>query len=134
MSEKLKTRCKNVYTIHDKISDVYVGLTYHYTDEEMIRTFLPTVLMDYSLRDIEIVKIGIFDENKGLIQSEEHKIVSTDCYLFPHSRLSPEGEDESLETIEETCKKIKTQHVTKEEEHVTKEEENVTKEEDNINV
>ena len=114
MSEKLKTRCKNVYTIHDKIADVYVGLTYHYTDEEMIRIFLPTVLMDYSLRDIEIVKIGIFDENKGIIQSEEHQIVPTDCYLFPHSRLSPVGEDESLETIEETCKKIKTQHVTKE--------------------
>ena len=114
MSEKLKTRCKNVYTIHDKIADVYVGLTYHYTDEEMIRIFLPTVLMDYSLRDIEIVKIGIFDENKGIIQSEEHQVVPTDCYLFPHSRLSPVGEDESLGTIEETCKKIKTQHVTKE--------------------
>ena len=113
MSEKLKTRCKNVYTIHDKIADVYVGLTYHYTDEEMIRTFLPTVLMDYSLRDIEIEKIGIFDENKGIIQSEAHQTVPTDCYLFPHSRLSPKGENESLETIEETCKKIKTQHVTK---------------------
>lgn len=113
MSEKLKTRCKNVYTIHDKIADVYVGLTYHYTDEEMIRQFLPTVLMDYSLRDIEIEKIGIFDENKGIIQSEEHQTVPTDCYLFPHSRLSPKGEDESLETIEETCKKIKTEHTVK---------------------
>ena len=56
---ELKTRCKNVYTIHDKIAELYVGLTYHYTDEEMIRTFLPTVLMDYSLRDIEITWIKI---------------------------------------------------------------------------
>lgn len=113
MSEKLKTRCKNVYTIHDKVADVYVGLTYHYTDEEMIRQFLPTVLMDYSLRDIEIVKIGIFDENKGIIQSEEHQIVPTDCYLFPHSRLSPVGEDESLEKLEEVGKKVKADFVSK---------------------
>lgn len=117
MSEKLKTRCKNVYTIHDKIADVYVGLTYHYTDEEMIRMFLPTVLMDYSLRDIEIVKIGIFDENKGIIQSEEHSLIPTDCYLFPHSRLSPEGENESLETIEKHCKEIKAKNTVKQEEN-----------------
>ena len=113
MSEKLKTRCKNVYTIHDKIADVYVGLTYHYTDEEMIRQFLPTVLMDYPLRDIEIVKIGIFDENKGIIQSEEHQIIPTDCYLFPHSRLSPVGIDESLENIEEVSKKVKSDFLAK---------------------
>lgn len=114
---ELKTRCKNVYTIYDKIANVYVGLTYHYTDEEMIRNFLPTVLMDYSLRDIEIVKIGIFDENKGVIQSEKHSIIPTDCYLFPHSRLSPEGENESLEKIDEHCKKIKANQTIKKEEN-----------------
>lgn len=105
---ELKTRCKNVYTIHDKIADVYVGLTYHYTDEDMIRSFLPTVLMDYSLRDIEIICIGLFDENKGMIVTTEHRIIDTKCYLFPHSRLSPEGEDENLENIEKTCKELKT--------------------------
>lgn len=114
---ELKTRCKNVYTIHDKIADVYVGLTYHYTDEDMIRSFLPTVLMDYSLRDIEIFRIGIFDENKGIIDKCQQSIVDTKCYLFPHSRLSPEGEDEKLEDIEKTCKEIKTkQTVLKEKE------------------
>lgn len=110
MSEEIKTRCKNVYTIHDKIADVYVGLTYHYTDEDMIRTFLPTVLMDYSLRDIEIFRIGIFDENKGVIQSEERVVIPTDCYLFPHSRLSPDGENEDIENIEKTCKEAKAKH------------------------
>lgn len=113
MSDEVKTRCKNVYTIHDKVADVYVGLTYHYTDEEMIRTFLPTVLMDYSLRDIEIYRIGSFDENKGVIQSEERVIIPTDCYLFPHSRLSPDGENESIENIEKNCKEIKTKHISK---------------------
>lgn len=104
---ELKTKCKNVYTIHDKIADVYVGLTYHYTDEDMIRNFLPTVLMDYSLRDIEIICIGIFDDNKGVLENVEHRKVHTNCYLFPHSRLSPEGEDEKLEDVEKKCKDIK---------------------------
>ena len=113
---ELKTRCKNVYTIHDKIADLYVGLTYHYTDEEMVRNFLPTVLMDYSLRDIEIICIGIFDENKGVLENVEHRIIDTNCYLFPHSRLSPDGEDEKLEDIEKKCKEIKAnQTVNKEE-------------------
>lgn len=113
---ELKTRCKNVYTIHDKIADMYVGLTYHYTDEEMIRSFLPTVLMDYSLRDIEIICIGIFDEHKGVIENSPHRIIDTNCYLFPHSRLSPAGEDEKLEDIEKKCKEIKSkQTVIKEE-------------------
>ncbi len=104
---ELKTKCKNVYTIHDKIADIYVGLTYHYTDEDMIRNFLPTVLMDYSLRDIEIICIGIFDENKGVLENSPHRTIDTNCYLFPHSRLSPEGEDEKLENIEKRCKEIK---------------------------
>ena len=112
---ELKTRCKNVYTIHDKIADLYVGLTYHYTDEEMIRTFLPTVLMDYSLRDIEIICIGIFDEQKGVIENSPHRTIDTNCYLFPHSRLSPEGEDEKIEEIEKKCKEIKVRNTVKKE-------------------
>lgn len=114
---ELKTRCKNVYTIHDKIADVYIGLSYHYTDEDMIRTFLPTVLIDYSLRDIEIICIGIFDENKGIIEQTEHRTIDTKCYLFPHSRLSPEGEDETLENIEKKCKEIKTKTTVNKEEN-----------------
>lgn len=114
---ELKTRCKNVYTIHDKIANVYVGLTYHYTDEDMIRNFLPTVLMDYSLRDIEIICIGIFDENKGVIEQTPHRKIETNCYLFPHSRLSPDGEDEKIENIEKTVKEIKANHTIKKEEN-----------------
>lgn len=114
---ELKTRCKNVYTIHDKIADVYIGLSHHYTDEDMIRTFLPTVLIDYSLRDIEIICIGIFDENKGIIEQTEHRTIDTKCYLFPHSRLSPEGEDETLENIEKKCKEIKTKTTVNKEEN-----------------
>ena len=112
---ELKTKCKNVYTIHDKISGMHVGLTYHYTDEDMIRTFLPTVLMDYALRDIEIICIGIFDENKGVIENSPHRTIDTNCYLFPHSRLSPEGENENLDKIEKKCKDIKAKQTVKKE-------------------
>ncbi len=119
--EELKTRCKNVYTIHDKIADVYVGLTYHYTDEEMVRNFLPTVLMDYSLRDIEILCIGIFDENKGVLENTSHRIIDTNCYLFPHSRLSPEGEDEKLEDIDKKCKEIKAKQAVSKQEDIKQE-------------
>lgn len=111
MNKELKTKCKNVYTIYDKIADIHVGLTYHYTDEDMIRLFLPTVLLDYYLRDIEIYKIGIFDENKGIIESTEKVKIDTSCYLFPHSRLSPEGENETLENIEKKCKEIKSKSI-----------------------
>ena len=120
MKKELQTRCKNVYTIHDKIANTHVGLTYHYTDEDMVRTFLPTVLMDYNLRDIEIISIGIFDENKGVLEPTPPRIIDTNCYLFPHSRLSPEGEDEKLEEIEKKCKEIKAAATTQkqgEEEH-----------------
>lgn len=113
---ELKTRCKNVYTIHDKIADIYVGLSYHYTDEDMIRNFLPTVLIDYALRDIEIICIGIFDDNKGVIENTEHRTIDTNCYLFPHSRLSPDGEDEKLENVEKKCKEIKTNYTLSKEE------------------
>lgn len=107
---ELKTRCKNVYTIYDKVANIHVGLSYHYTDEDMVRTFLPTVLLDYALRDIEIICIGVFDENKGIIQGTPTRTIDTNCYLFPHSRLSPEGEDAKLEDIEKTCKEIKVKH------------------------
>ena len=119
---ELKTKCKNVYTIHDKIANIHVGLTYHYTDEEMIRSFLPTVLMDYSLRDIEIICIGIFDEQKGVIEQTPHRTIDTNCYLFPHSRLSPDGEDEKLENIEKKCKEIKAKQTVLKEDN--KKEEN----------
>ena len=122
---ELKTRCKNVYTIHDKIADVYVGLTYHYTDEDMIRTFLPAVLMDYSLRDIEIICIGIFDENKGVIENTEHRTIDTNCYLFPHSRLSPNGENLKLEDIEKECKEIKAKQAVNAAKQAVNKEENI---------
>lgn len=108
---KKKSNELYVYTVRNKVSKKYCGLFYHYTDEEMIQKSLPIILMDYCLRDIEILRIAIFnDDNCNLIPlGSDTKIIDTNCYLFPHSRLSPEGEDLSLDQIQESMQNKKNQ-------------------------
>lgn len=104
-----------VYTVYNKVSKKYNGLFYHYTDEEMIQKSLPIILMDYSLRDIKILRIAIFNDDNGNLRSvdSEKKVVDTNCYLFPHSRLSPEGEDLSLDEIQESMQNKKNEILAK---------------------
>lgn len=102
-----------VYTVYDSVSKKYRGTFYHSTDEEMIRTTLPTILMDFPLRDIEIHRIGMFDEDSGELMATRHVIIPTDCYLFPHSRLSPVGENLSQEEIDKEMKKQKVEVISK---------------------
>lgn len=103
---------KNVYTIFDTVSKEYVGLFYHSTDEDMIRTTLPSVLMDYPLRDIQVVCIGTFDSTKGVIHSVKvRRTISTSKYLFPHSRLSSKGDDLSLDELDKGMKEAKANAV-----------------------
>lgn len=99
---------RNVYTIFDTVSKEYVGLFYHSTDEDMIRTTLPSILMDYPLRDIQVICIGSFDNTKGAIHSSKvHRIISTSKYLFPHSRLSSKGDDLPLDELDKGMKEAK---------------------------
>ena len=79
----------------------------------MIRTTLPSVLMDYPLRDIKIYCIGMFDDVQGIIRPCLRHQVPTDKYLFPHDRLSPKGEDLSLEEIDVEMKKTKAEIIAK---------------------
>ncbi len=104
-----------VYTVYNKVSKKYNGLFYHYTDEEMIQKSLPIILMDYCLRDIEIQRIGIFNDDNGYLvpTDSDKKIVDTNCYLFPHSRLSPEGEDLSLDEIQKSMQNTKNEILAK---------------------
>ena len=104
-----------VYTVYNKVSKKYCGLFYHYTDEEMIQKSLPIILMDYCLRDITIFRIGIFNDDDGSIQQlDKPKIpIDTSCYLFPHSRLSPEGEDLSLDEIQDSMQNKKNEIISK---------------------
>lgn len=102
-----------IYTCFDKVSKKYRGLFYHNTDEEMIRTSLPTILYDYPLRDIEIYRIGQFNENTGELVYLKPKLINTNCYTFPHSRLSCEGDDLSLSEIDKGIKENKNQIISK---------------------
>lgn len=99
-----------VYTVYNKISKKYNGLFYHYTDEEMIQKSLPIILMDYCLRDIEIKRIAIFNDDTSVITYiPECSNVDVMCYTFPHSRLSPEGEDLSVDEIQKSMQNKKNQ-------------------------
>lgn len=104
-----------VYTVYNTVSKKYNGLFYHYTDEEMIQKSLPIILMDYCLRDIEILRIAFFNDDNGLITplGNDKKIVDTNCYLFPHSRLSPEGENLSLDEIQQSMQNKKNEILAK---------------------
>lgn len=96
-----------VYSIHDTVSKKWRGTFYHTTDEDMIRISLPTVLMDFPLRDIEVWKIGTFDDDSGELLPLRHVLIPTNCYLFPHSRLSSDGDDLSLDEIDSSMKEQK---------------------------
>lgn len=102
-----------VYTVYDSVSKKYRGTFYHSTDEEMIRTTLPTILMDFPLRDIEIHRIGMFDEDSGELMATKHTIIPTECYTFPHSRLSCPGDDLDINELDKSMKKTKVDLMTK---------------------
>lgn len=100
-----------VYTVFDKVAKKHIGLFYGTTDEVVIRTSLPTILMDYPLRDIELRRIGRFETNTGLIESLNPKFIPLERYLFPHARLSPKGENVSLEDLDSACKDAKAKQM-----------------------
>lgn len=102
-----------VYSVFDSVSKLYRGTFYHNTDAEMIKVSLPSLLMEFALRDISIYRIGIFNTATGEIKPT-HKIkIPLDSYTFPHSRLSSKGDDLTLEEVEEEMKKTKNELVAK---------------------
>ena len=107
--KKLLAGQYNVYSAFDKISKHYKGMYFASTDEEFIRLYLPTVILETPLRDLNIFRIGIFNDVTGELKQTIKKRVSTDCYLFPHSRLSPVGENIPIEKIEETVLNTKNE-------------------------
>lgn len=106
---KLLAGVYNVYTVFDKVSKHYTKLYFANTDEEMIRLHLPEVIADNFLRDVVIFKIGIFNDVTGEIKQTVKKRVQTDCYLFPHSKLSPNGENLKLEDMEKVIHETKNE-------------------------
>lgn len=103
----------NMYSIYHIPAKRWRGTFYHTTDEEAIRVTLPGVLMDYALRDIELYKIGTFDDVTGEVTPCPKVKVNTLKYTFPHSQLSSKGDDLSLEVIDEKMKEFKAQELAK---------------------
>lgn len=102
-----------VYTVFDKVAQKCVGLWYSPTDENMLKTSLPSILMDYPFRDIQVRRIGRFETNSGLIEPMNCKVISLDSYTFPHSRLSSKGDDLTLEELDSSMKNVKAKAMSK---------------------
>lgn len=103
----------NVYSIYHIPAQRFRGTFYHTTDEEAIRVTIPSILMDYALRDIELYKIGTFDDVTGVLTPCPKVKVNTLKYTFPHSSLSSKGDDLPLEEIDTRMKEFKAEQIAK---------------------
>ena len=104
---KLLEGTYGVYVVYDKISKHYKDIYFANTDEDFIRLYLPTTVTTIALRELTIFKIGIFNDVTCELKTTTKKRINTDCYLFPHSRLSPAGENISHEEVEKAVTETK---------------------------
>ena len=104
---KLLEGTYGVYVVYDKISKHYKDIYFASTDEDFIRLYLPTIVTTIALRELTIFKIGIFNDVTGELKPTTKKRINTDCYLFPHSRLSPSGENITHEEVEQAVTETK---------------------------
>ena len=102
-----------VYAVFDKVSKHYKHIYFASNDEDFIRLNLPQIILDTPLRDLKIFRIGIFNDVTGELKQTVKRVVNTDCYLFPHSRLSPQGENVSPEEIEKAVNDTKNEILAK---------------------
>lgn len=98
-----------VYAVFDKISKHYKQIYYASNDEDFIRLYLPSIIMTIPLRELQIFRIGTFNDVTGDLKPTVKKRIDTNCYLFPHSKLSPIGENVSHEEIEKNIQETKNQ-------------------------
>lgn len=99
----------NVYGVYDKISKHYLRLYFNSSDEDFIRLYLPEIVRRTPLRDLEVYCIGTFNDVTGIIEKSTKRKINLKCYYFPHSRLSPPGENTTHEEIEETINRVANQ-------------------------
>lgn len=104
---KLLEGTYGVYVVYDKISKHYKDIYFASTDEDFIRLYLPTIVTTIALRELTIYKIGIFNDVTGELKNTTKKRINTECYLFPHSRLSPSGENLTHEEVEKVVTETK---------------------------
>ena len=99
---KLLEGTYGVYVVYDKISKHYKANFQKYS-----YNYLPTIVTTIALRELTIFKIGIFNDVTGELKNTTKKRINTDCYFFPHSRLSPNGENITHEEVEKVVTETK---------------------------
>ena len=92
----------NVYAVYDIVSKHYLRLYFNSTDKDFVRLYLPEIILSTPLRDLDVFCIGTFNDVTGVITPSIKRKVDVYCYTFPHTRLSPVGEDVSHEDIEKS--------------------------------
>lgn len=99
----------NVYAVYDSVSKHYLRLYFNSTDENFIRLYLPEIVLSTPLRDLSVYQIGTFNDVTGTIESCVKRKINIHCYEFPHSMLSPKGENVSHEEIEKAVNDVKNE-------------------------
>lgn len=101
-----------IYGLYDKVAKRYISTTMAETDEMFVRTSIVAIMMDYPLKDVECYCLGLFDTDCGIIKPCTPRLVSWECYKFPHSM----GDKEhflSIEEIEDFAQKKKHEFLQK---------------------
>ena len=73
---KLLEGIYGVYVVYDKISKHYKDIYFASTDEDFIRLYLPTIVTTTALRELNIFKIGIFNDVTGELKSTTKKRIN----------------------------------------------------------
>lgn len=102
----------NIYSVRDKVANKFISTSMCESDSLFVRTGLPSLLMDYSLNDIEFYCIGQIDTDLGIIKPCQPRLCSWDCYKFPETRLTKE-KFLTIEQIDELAKAKKHEFLKK---------------------
>lgn len=102
-----------VFAIKDKVADKYISVTISNNEESMIRSSLISILMDFSINDVELYRIGLFDEDLGIVKPLQPQLISWEAYKFPVDKVNINKGFLSIEQIEEFAKKKKHEFLDK---------------------
>lgn len=96
-----------IFAIKDKVADKYISVTISNNEETMIRNSLVSILMDFSINDVELYRIGLFDEDLGIIKPLKPHFIDWNAYRFPVDKIDINKGFLTIEQIDEFAKKKK---------------------------
>lgn len=96
-----------IFAIKDKVAEKYISVTISNNEESMIRNSLVSILMDFSINDVELYRIGLFDEDLGIIKPLEPQFISWEAYKFPVDKVNIKKGFLTIQQIDEYAKNKK---------------------------